>query len=62
MTPLVDITEASKYLCLSTSTVYKKCCRRELRFVKEGGALRFRVEDLDQYVQEHIVEPIKSKD
>jgi excisionase family DNA binding protein len=50
---LLDVQETARYLGLKVDTVYKKARRRELPFVKVGGALRFDVKALERYIEQN---------
>ena len=50
--------EAAEYLGLQVDTVYKKSRLRELPSVKVGRALRFDVEALERFIEEHTIETI----
>ena len=56
---LLNAKEAAKYLGLSVDTVYKKARVRELPSVKVGRALRFDVEALDLYIEQHAIKTIE---
>ena len=51
--------EAARYLGLSVDTVYKMARLRELPSVKVGRALRFDVEALDLYIEQHAITTIE---
>ena len=60
-TGLVDVDAASAFLGLSKDMLYRRLHRGEIRHVKIGDkCLRFRLEDLEEFVAEHVVEPKKS--
>lgn len=50
--------EAAEYLGLQVDTIYKKARLRELPSVKVGRALRFDVEALRRFIEEHTIETI----
>jgi len=50
--------EAAEYLGLQVDTVYKKSRLRELPSVKVGRSLRFDVEALRRFIEEHTIETI----
>lgn len=54
---LLDVDAAAAFLSIRPRTVYKKAARGELPFVKVGGALRFRVDELEQYVEARSLSP-----
>ena len=55
---LLKVKEAAEYLGLQADTVYKKARLRELPSVKVGRALRFDIEALRRFVEEHTIETI----
>lgn len=55
---LLNVREAALYLGLEVDTVYKKARLRELPCVKVGRALRFDVEALDNFIEEHTIKTI----
>ena len=55
---LLNVREAALYLGLEVDTIYKKARVRELPCVKVGRALRFDVEALDRFIEEHTIETI----
>jgi excisionase family DNA binding protein len=55
---LLNVKEAAQYLGLQADTVYKKARLRELPSVKVGRALRFDVEALQRFIEEHTIETI----
>jgi excisionase family DNA binding protein len=50
--------EAARYLGLEVDTIYKKARLRELPSVKVGRALRFDVEALGRFIEQHTIETI----
>ena len=52
---LLNAREAARYLGLDVDTVYKKARLRELPSVKVGRALRFDVQALERYIEEHTI-------
>ena len=50
--------EAAEYLGLQVDTIYRKARLRELPSVKVGRALRFDVEALERFIEEHTIETI----
>jgi excisionase family DNA binding protein len=56
---LLNVEEAARYLGLSVDTVYKMARLRELPSVKVGRALRFDVEALDLYIEQHAIKTIE---
>ena len=55
---LVKVEEAARYLGLEVDTVYKKARLRELPSVKVGRALRFDIEALGRFIEQHTIETI----
>ena len=52
---LLTVREAAAYLGLQVDTVYKKARLRELPSVKVGRSLRFDVQALERYVEQHTI-------
>ena len=55
---LLNARETAQYLGLEVDTVYKKARLRELPSVKVGRALRFDVEALERFIEQHTIETI----
>ena len=55
---LLKVEEAARYLGLEVDTVYKKARLRELPSVKVGRALRFDIEALGRFIEQHTIETI----
>jgi len=55
---LLKVEEAARFLGLEVHTVYKKARLRELPSVKVGRALRFDVEALQRFIEQHTIETI----
>ena len=55
---LLNVEEAAEYLGLKADTVYKKARLRELPSVKVGRSLRFDVEALQRFIEEHTIKSI----
>ena len=55
---LLNVREAAQYLGLEVDTVYKKSRLREVPCVKVGRALRFDVEALGRFIEQHTIETI----
>ncbi len=55
---LLNVREAAQYLDLEVDTVYKKARLREIPCVKVGRALRFDLEALERFIEEHTLETI----
>lgn len=58
MSRLITISEASDLTRLTVKTLYSKVCRREVPFTKLGGKLLFDEARLQEWIDEHSVEPI----
>jgi excisionase family DNA binding protein len=48
---LITVQDAAKFLAVSTSTLYGWVYQRRIPFVKVGGALRFELAELQEFVQ-----------
>jgi len=55
---LLNVAEAAAYLGLQVDSVYKMARLRELPSVKVGRALRFDLEKLVLYIEQHTIEAI----
>ena len=55
---LLNVREAAQYLGLEVDTVYKKSRLREVPCVKVGRALRFDLQALERFVEQHTIETI----
>ena len=55
---LLNVREAAQYLGLEVDTVYKKARLREVPCVKVGRALRFDLEALGCFIEQHTIETI----
>jgi len=55
---LLNVKEAAQYLGLERDTVYKKARLLEIPSVKVGRALRFDVEALSHFIEQHTIETI----
>lgn len=56
---LLNVREAAQYLDLDEDTVYRKARLRELPCVKLGRSLRFDIEALSRFIDEHTIEPLE---
>jgi putative molybdopterin biosynthesis protein len=54
-TSLLAVNDAAEYLAISRWTVYKLVRRGDIRALRVGDRLRFRVEELDRYVEREAV-------
>ena len=62
MTPrLLTIQEASERTGLSVHTLYKMVSQCRVPYVKLGGALRFDLELLNQWIEQSTVMPLRQK-
>ena len=59
---LLNVREAALYLGLDVDTVYKKSRWRELPSVKVGRALRFDLQALEAYIEQHTIKNIDLKE
>jgi excisionase family DNA binding protein len=55
--PLLDINEAAEILNISPFTVRAMVKLRVITFVKLGSRVLFRPQDLNDYVESHLVRP-----
>ena len=56
---LLNAEEAAEFLGLKVDTIYKKARLRELPSVKVGRALRFDLQALERFVEQHAIETIE---
>lgn len=56
---LLNVEETAQYLGLQVDTVYKKARLRELPSVKVGRSLRFDVEALQRFIEEHAIKTLE---
>lgn len=49
---LMTISEAARFLSLSTSTIYSKVCRMEIPVHKKGKRLYFEMQELYEWIRE----------
>lgn len=56
---LLNCRETAQYLGLDEDTVYRKARLREIPCVKVGRALRFDIEALSRFIEEHSLETIE---
>ena len=59
---LLNVRETAEFLSLAVDTVYKKARLWEIPCVKVGRALRFDIEALERFVEEHTIEAIDLKE
>jgi excisionase family DNA binding protein len=55
---LLNVREAAQYLGIDVDTLYRKARLREVPCVKVGRALRFDVEALGRFIEQHTIETI----
>jgi len=55
---LLNVREAAQFLGLEVDTVYKKARLREVPCVKVGRALRFDVQALERFIEQHTIKTI----
>ena len=51
MESLLKIGEVAQFLSVSTSCIYKKAERGEIKSIKIGTSLRFKKQDIEEYVE-----------
>lgn len=51
--------ELAEFLAISKATVYRLVGKRQLPFHKIGGVLRFKKQDIEEYLENGRIEPIK---
>jgi len=56
---LITPNELAEFLQISKSSVYLLAETRKIPFCKIGGSLRFRKNDIDEYIQKSTFEPLK---
>ena len=56
---LLNVEEAAAYLGWKVDTVYKKARLREIPSVKVGRSLRFDIEALNRFIEQHTIETIE---
>ena len=59
---LLDMDQASKYLNIKKDTLYSYCFKRIIPVVKIGKLNRFRMSDLERWVNEHVQESRRNYD
>ena len=50
--------ELAELLAISRATVYRLIARRQIAFIKVGGSIRFRGNDVDKYLENNRVNPL----
>jgi excisionase family DNA binding protein len=56
---LLNVRETAQYLGLDEDTVYRKARLRELPCVKVGRSLRFDIEALSRFIDDHTIETLE---
>ena len=56
---LITPSELLEYLGISRPTLYRLISGRKIPFCKIGGVLRFRKDDIEKYVNDSVIEPLK---
>lgn len=59
--PILSVKETSVYLGMSMQWCYGTL-KRLIPHVKVGGALKFRKEDLDRYIESQTFQPMEMRD
>ncbi len=49
----------AEFLAVSKTTIYRLVARRQVPFYKIGGSLRFRKGDIEKYLENICIGPIK---
>jgi excisionase family DNA binding protein len=60
--PLLDINEAAEHLNISSHTVRALVRRRKITFVKLGSRVLLRLQDLEEFINSNLIQPIARKD
>lgn len=55
---LLNVEETAQYLALDVDTIYRKARLREVPSVKVGRALRFDIEALNRFIDQHTIKTI----
>ena len=55
---LINIKQASELLAIPTGTLYQWCHYRKIRFVRIRGAIRFKLSDIEEMIEEGTFEPV----
>lgn len=58
---LLNMDEASTLLGIKKSTLYSLCMKRQISCVKIGKLNRFRMQDLNRWIESHIQEAIHDR-
>ena len=54
-TLLWNYEDAAIYLGVAPSTIRVWCCKRKVPFIKMGGKVKFRQEDLDDFLNSNLI-------
>ena len=60
-TPLLSVRQVASFLGMSTDFIYTTV-KNHVPYLKIGGALRFRKEDIDRYIASRVVAPLNTRD
>lgn len=55
---LLNMDEASNLLGIKKATLYDYCMRRQITFVKIGKLNRFRMSDIQDFIDKRIIEKV----
>ena len=55
---LLNVEETAQYLGLDVDTIYRKARLREVPSVKVGRSLRFDIEALNRFIEQHTIKTI----
>ena len=58
---LLNMDEASSFLGIKKSTLYALVMRKQIGHKKFGKLTRFSMDDIQEYINEHHVEPVKNE-
>ena len=58
---LLNMDEASDLLGIKKSTLYALVMRKQIGHKKFGKLTRFSMDDIQEYINEHHVEPVKNE-
>jgi excisionase family DNA binding protein len=56
---LITPDELAAFLRISKSSIYRLIEGRKITFCKVGGVLRFRKNDINEYIEKSLIEPIR---
>lgn len=52
---LWDVPQSSEYLSISERKLYELMAEKHLKFVKIGRSVRLRKQDMDEFIESHLV-------